>query len=64
MDAVDRGGLKHVNSTMAYMLFVSMEKVFRTHVDSATDLTLGNEVKEKVLADEDTQFYWAIVSSN
>ena len=59
MDAVDRGGLKHINN-MVYMLFV---RVFRRHIDSATDLTLGNAVKEIVLADKDTQFYWAIISS-
>ena len=62
--SVDRGGLKHVPDMM-YMMFVSMEQELRVQLScqapSAVNLI---EAKEKLIQNEDVNFYWSMVSSN
>ena len=65
LEAVDRGGLKHVTN-MTYMLFVSGEMELRKYIsrnESPISLNLM-KAKEELLASDNVQFYWSMVSSN
>ncbi len=62
INLVDRGGLKHVNSA-TYMLFAAMELCIRKRLRKSSQPTLDH-LKEEILADEDVQFHWSILSAN
>ena len=65
MNAVDRGGLKHV-SNMTYMMFVSTELEFRRHLATAEQAHAidVDSVKKNIIENDDVQFYWCMVSAN
>ena len=68
MEIVDRGGLTHI-SNMTYMMFASVELELRKHIMVQKRSTGSGELhltkaKEEVIASDDVQFYWTMVSSN
>ena len=62
MKCVDRGGLKKITN-MVYMLFVSIELVFRQQLQGSDEISF-NAVMEKAVEDEDVDFYWSIISAD
>ena len=64
LNAIDRGGLRHVNDA-TYLVFTAMEEALRRHIN-ATDASLVN-IKHAVpivRSDKDVLFHWAMVSVN
>ena len=62
MRAVDRGGLKHVTN-MTFAMLASAEVELRKHIHEHTANELNLTVaKEKILCNDDVQFYWEMVS--
>lgn len=63
---VDRGGLIHVNHNV-FMLVTSMElqllKQFR-RIECGEDVNLRQSAIPLILADNDVQFYWSIISAS
>ena len=63
---VDRGGLKHVGQS-TFMLFVSMEKELRCHLQPSI-VSLDTDVKktavDSIIANDDVNMYWSILSGN
>lgn len=60
IDIIDRGGLTNVNMA-TYHVFVCIELEIRYHLASPTLPNL-KDVAEEIKKDDDTQFYWALVS--
>jgi len=67
VNAVDRGGLKHVNNA-TYHVFLAMELEIRRHlsVESAQKINAGfkTKVTESILSNEDVQFHWTVVGAD
>ena len=62
MRAVDRGGLKHATN-MTFAMLASAEAELRKHIHEHTANELNLTVaKEKILCNDDVQFYWEMVS--
>ena len=66
INAVDRGGLKHVGEMM-FLMFESMELELRKHL-TATSESTSTEAKEmmtkSVRENEDVLFFWSLVSAD
>ncbi len=62
INLVDRGGLKHVNNA-TYMLFAAMELCIPKHLSRSSQPAFDH-LKEAILADDDVQFHWSILSAN
>ena len=60
--AIDRGGLKHI-SNMTYAMFASAEMELRKHL-TPHQVTDFSQMREKIINDDDVQFYWSMVASN
>ena len=65
VNAVDRGGLKHV-SNVTYMFFSAMEVSLRKELckKKTSQLSSLTEIVPVIENDDDTAFYWAMVSAN
>ena len=60
MNAMDRGGLKHV-TTCTYTMFASAEVELRKHLTMSHEFNVS-QIKEKIVHNEDVDFYSSMVS--
>ena len=67
-DLVDRGGLWHIRET-TFHVFCALEEETRPYVGAlcsqiSTAATIRNEFLDKLVGNEDVQFYWCIAAAN
>ena len=63
---MDRGGLKHVGYT-TFMLFVSMEKELRCHLQPSNvsnDTDVKKRAVDSIISNDDVLLHWSILSGN
>ena len=65
VNAIDRGGLWHVND-QTYNVFVAIEEVVRTYLHPAAATKVNDSKKiiiDSILGDEDVQFQWCMITT-
>ena len=65
-DAIDRGGLIHVND-MLYMFFNAMEEEVRRNINekiASEDEGIKETIIQKINDNEDATFYWSLLAVN
>ena len=63
INLTDRGGLKHVNDP-TYMFFHSVEMMVQRCFQVPLPENFKEEIKSRILKDEDVLFYWSLVSAD
>lgn len=63
IELIDQGGLAKVTSD-CYELFVAMEKELRNHLTMDQVPKLTETVKQKIIENDDVQFFWSIISGD